>query len=63
MRKGDLTYFKEKFLKGTAMRAEKGLFFAETPSEGVAVIRFWTCRPNGWLEKKFFEGGNLRKGD
>ena len=67
LRKRDLTHIKDKFLsliQGYSIESgKKGDFFAETPLEGFSATCFWTCRPNGWLEKKFFEGGNLRKGD
>ena len=46
-------------LKGTAMRAEKRRFFADTPSEGFSATGFWTCRQNGWLEKKSFTGKDI----
>ena len=50
-----INIFQEKICisKGMAMRAEKGRFFCETPSEGFSATRFWTCRPNRWLEKVY----------
>ena len=45
------------------MIAEKGIFFADTPSEGFSAPVFGTCRPNGWLEKNPIREGHLKKGD